>query len=158
MSQSQTTLYNSLVYPYLTYGLLLWGSMAKIHTNKIFTLQKRAVRIIAGSTFTAYTEPLFHEFSILKLDELYKLFLGIYIYKQKNQLYPQPVKRDIPQNSDFHSYNTRHRNEPRKPKVRTKLFADSFYNRAIDYWSVIPDEAKNFLNIRSFLSCLRNIC
>ena len=96
-----------------------------------YSLQKRAVRIIAGSTFTAHTEPLFQEFSILKLDELYKLFLGIYMYKQENQLCPQPLKRDIPLNSDFHSYNTRHRNEPHKPKVCTKLFADSYYNLAI---------------------------
>ena len=79
------------------------------------------------------------------------------MYKEENQLQnQQPQKRDIPLNSDFHSYNTRHRNDPRKPKVHTKLFANSltFYNRAIDYWSVIPDEAKNCLNIRSFVRCL----
>ncbi len=77
------------------------------------------------------------------------------MYKQENQLCPQPLKRDIPLNSDFHSYNTRHRNDPCKPKVRTKLFTDSFYNRTIAYCSVIPDEAKNCLNITSFVSCLR---
>ncbi len=53
------TLYNSLVYPYLAYSLLLCGSSAKIYTNTLFTLQKRAARIIAGSTFTAHTEVLF---------------------------------------------------------------------------------------------------
>ncbi len=127
------TLYNSQVYPYLTYVLLLWRCAAKIHTKKISTQQKRAVRIIAGSTFTAHTEPLFQEFSILKLDELYDTFLiiiiicssyialflaeasskrftyyypwqtilGIYMYKQKRQLCPQALKRDIPVNSDF---------------------------------------------------------
>ena len=79
--QLMLTLYNSLVYPYLTYNLLLWGSAAKIHTNKIITLKKRAVRIIVGSTFTLHTEPLF-KFSILNLAELYKLILGIYMYKQ----------------------------------------------------------------------------
>ena len=73
--------------------------MAKIHTNKTFTLQKRAVRIITGSTFTAHTEPLFQEFSILKFDDLYKLFLGIYMYKQENQLCSQPLMRDIPLNA-----------------------------------------------------------
>ena len=58
----------------------------------------RTVRIIAGGTFTAHTEPLYQEFSILKLDELYKLFLGIYMYKQENQLCPKPLKRDVPLN------------------------------------------------------------
>ena len=60
--QLLVTLYNSHMVYYC-------GDLrAKIHTNKIFTLQKRVIRIIAGSTFTVHTDPLFQEFSILKLD------------------------------------------------------------------------------------------
>ena len=35
------TLYNSLIASYLNYGLLLWGT----ESHKVFTLQKKAIRL-----------------------------------------------------------------------------------------------------------------
>ena len=42
------TLYYSLVYPCIDYGITLWGTSHKTHTNRIFIMQKKAIRIIAG--------------------------------------------------------------------------------------------------------------
>ena len=35
------TLYYSLVYPYMDYGITLWGTSHKIHTNRILIMQKK---------------------------------------------------------------------------------------------------------------------
>ena len=49
------TLYNSLILPYLNYGILVWGHKS----TKLVTLQKKIVRIITNSNFNAHFQPLF---------------------------------------------------------------------------------------------------
>ena len=39
-------IYQSLILPYLTYGLAAWGQAAKTHLQKILVLQKRAIRLM----------------------------------------------------------------------------------------------------------------
>ena len=39
-------IYRSLIEPYISYGLAAWGQAAASHLNKIFLLQKRALRLM----------------------------------------------------------------------------------------------------------------
>ena len=48
-------IYFALIQSYLNYGILLWGFEAQ----KLFRLQKKAIRIITKSNFLAHTDPLF---------------------------------------------------------------------------------------------------
>jgi hypothetical protein len=41
-------LYYSLIYPLLSYRIVVWGRSAKANTTRIFALQKMAVRYTAG--------------------------------------------------------------------------------------------------------------
>jgi hypothetical protein len=41
-------LYFGLIYPLLSYGIVVWGHSAEGNTTRIFALQKRAVRYTAG--------------------------------------------------------------------------------------------------------------
>ena len=52
------TLYYSLFYPYIYYGVTLWGNSHKTYINKIAVLRKKPVRIITGASYNAHTEPL----------------------------------------------------------------------------------------------------
>jgi len=45
-SKHLTTLYYTLIYPYLDYGITLWGSACSTAANKIKLMQKKSVRII----------------------------------------------------------------------------------------------------------------
>jgi len=49
------------------------GSKNTVSLQKLFLTQKKAIRIIANSAWRVHTYPLFHKFSILKIEELYKL-------------------------------------------------------------------------------------
>ena len=56
---SETTkksLYYTLIYPYLTYCTTVWSSAYVTNLNRIFLLQKRAVRIITNSDFRAHSQ------------------------------------------------------------------------------------------------------
>ena len=52
-------LYYSLIYPFLTYGLLLWGNNYQSNLKPIVTLQKKAIRIITFSKQDEHSESLF---------------------------------------------------------------------------------------------------
>ena len=47
-------LYYSFVFPYLIYGIEIWGNASNIHLDPINKLQKRCVGII---TFSNYLDP-----------------------------------------------------------------------------------------------------
>ena len=41
-------IYNSLIYPFLLYGVPIWGNANNVHIKSIYKIQKRAVRIITN--------------------------------------------------------------------------------------------------------------
>ena len=95
------TLYNTLILPHLHYGLLLWGH----YSDRIFKLQKRAIRTISNSKFNGHTEPICKLLSILKLPDLYKLQLYKMYYKIKREVVPQYFTTVVP--TLTHNYFTR---------------------------------------------------
>ena len=61
------TLYCSLFQPYISYCNELWENSYISNVKCLFTLQKKAVRLICGAVRLAHTNELFKEMSILKL-------------------------------------------------------------------------------------------
>ncbi len=66
------SLYFSLFHSHLSYGLPVWGNTAKIYTDKVLNLQKKAVRAITFADYTAPSAPIFKELEILSLNDLLK--------------------------------------------------------------------------------------
>jgi hypothetical protein len=135
-------LYNAIVYPYLSYGVLLWGSIFKSLCNKIITMQKKAVRIIAHASYYAHTHSIFQQFKILKFDDIYNLHLGKYMYQHLNMTLPVPLLNKYTLNRDIHAHNTRQSNKLHKLSRRTTLVANSFINRGLDYWNALPIDVR----------------
>ena len=78
------TLYNSLILPHINYGLLLWG----YRCERIFKLQKKAIRIITCSKYNSYSEPLFKSTKLLKIKDIMKVQQLKFIYKLMNNSTP----------------------------------------------------------------------
>lgn len=57
--------------PHLTYGILHWGSASKERLNKLFILQKRALRVVSMSSYLCHIKPLFEKFNTLNIFNLY---------------------------------------------------------------------------------------
>ena len=62
----KTIIYNTLILPHLNYCILCWG----FKSNRVFALQKKAVRIITCSKYNAHTEPLFKTVKLLKFAKI----------------------------------------------------------------------------------------
>jgi hypothetical protein len=61
-----TTLYNTLIYPYLYYGNTVWANNYPSKLKKILKIQKRAVRIITLSSYNAKSASTFSKNKTVK--------------------------------------------------------------------------------------------
>ena len=122
-------LYYSFIYPYFLYGVLVWGNSSDIHLNPLVLLQKRIIRTVTSSSYLAHTEPLFRLTKILKVEDVFKLYLGIYMFKKKiNNALVHPS----------HSYHTRHSSDVVPDYQRlTKCQSSLSYIGPIQ-WNSIP--------------------
>jgi hypothetical protein len=64
-------LYYGLIYPLLAYGINVWGHSVKVLTKQIFTLQKWAVRYIAGLKQLESCRDSFKQLKILTVLPIY---------------------------------------------------------------------------------------
>ena len=60
-------IYCTLVLPYVNHWILVWGSACKTYLEKLFKLQKWAVRTISESQYRSHSEPLFYKSEILNI-------------------------------------------------------------------------------------------
>ena len=55
------SLYYTLIYPYLTYCNLIWASTYVTNLERIYLLQKRAVRLISKTDYRVPSKPSLYE-------------------------------------------------------------------------------------------------
>ena len=115
-------LYCTLILPFLTYGILLWGNANRNSLDRIVKLQKRAVRIITNSSYLSHTKPLFEKFNMLDVHQLYKKELGIFMYKNHNGLLPRSFDNVFINMKSIHNYDTRGKDNYRAEVYRLKMF------------------------------------
>ena len=63
--QTLHNLYYTFVYPYLIYGVEIWGNACNAYIDPLIKLQKKCLRIITFSNYLEHTEPLFQRLEIL---------------------------------------------------------------------------------------------
>jgi hypothetical protein len=143
-------LYNSIVYPYLSYGILLWGSTFKSYLNKINVMQKKAIRCIAHAPYNSHTDAIFNRYNVLKFSDIYHLYLGKYMFQQIHMILPEPLLDKYTLCRNIHVHNTRQTNQLYIQNRRTALVANSFIFKGPDYWNNLPEEIRNSSCIKLF--------
>ena len=99
-------LYYSLIYPFLSYGIQVWGLTFPTYQKPGTTLQKRVVRIMTFSDPVSHSVPLLKSLRPLKFSDMIHLEILSFVYQWCHKLslscfvnYFNPV-------SSIHSYNT----------------------------------------------------
>ena len=101
----QNILKNSLILPHLQYCILSWG----FKSDRIFQLQKRAIRIITCSKYNAHTEPLLKTLNLLKIEDIMKTKALKLYYRYKQNELPKYFESMFTESNDNHSHDTRHK-------------------------------------------------
>ena len=66
------SLYFALIHSHLSYCPIILDTLSKTNLNKLFKIQKKAIRIITNSKYNDHTGPLFAMHKILPLDKIIK--------------------------------------------------------------------------------------
>ena len=149
------TIYYTLFDSYINYGLLLWGNSSQI--NKIFKLQKRALRIINCKSFRSHTDPLFRKDEILKINDAYQMQILLFMYDLKTKSLPKSFNNFAVLNRDINARVTRQNNLYHTPRPRTK-FSSKLPNHVFPrLWNEFNDiiSVLNFERRKQFKNSLR---
>ena len=84
-------IYNSFIHPYLCFALWSGAKLQNTNLDKIFLLQKRALRLIYFSNNSGHAIPLFLRSNILPIDMLYYKS-GVLMHDIDHDLAPQNLK------------------------------------------------------------------
>ena len=100
------SIYNSLISPCISYGLIAWGQASKSHLEKILILQKRVIRSIYFLTFRTRAIPYFAQSNILPISMLYFKLSSILMLDITTNSAPQNICNLFTSTQDIHQYNT----------------------------------------------------
>ena len=100
-------LYYSLIYPFLTYDVLLWSNTYTSTLNALILLQKRVVWIISFAKFDDHSSPLFKNLDLLKLENLIYIANSLFMYDYHRNALPDVFTDFFVQVKRKHNYNTR---------------------------------------------------
>ena len=100
-------LYQSLIFPYLTYGISSWGQASQSTLDKLLLPQKRVIRLMNFSPKCKRAIPFFVNLNVLPVHFLYVESVSCLVYDVQNKLTPARIQNLFMHVSDLHSYNTR---------------------------------------------------
>jgi hypothetical protein len=110
----------------MKYGIIFWGNSS--NSKKIFTLQKKIVRLMAGAKPRNSCRSLFKRLEILTLPCEYIFSLLLFIVN--NQEHSQT-------NSAVHSVSTRNKNQLHRPITNLSCFQKSVYYAGINMFNCL---------------------
>ena len=101
------TLYYSFIYPYFIYCNQVWGYTSKKNLNRLFVLQKKAVRIICQVNRQCHTSPLFKELNLLNIWQINTFLIGQFMYRCYHKILPSLFDDYFTRSNVIHQHMTR---------------------------------------------------
>ena len=165
-------IYYALFYSHITYAIEVWGSTGITNLNKIITLQKRVIRLMAyrdqfpvlpGPLFPS--SPLFRELGLLKTNDIFVLQISKFIHKWLNSDIISNFDKWFNLNYEVHNYMTRSNYNSENNKTNN-LFIP--FGRTTNYglklikvngpkiWNTLPLEIRNIKSLSNFKITLKN--
>jgi hypothetical protein len=148
-------LYHSFIFPYLSYCNLAWGNAADSTLWPLYKKQKLAIRLIANIPRGSSSLPFCKKNAILRLPEIYKQSMGIFMYKFNHNQLPDIFASFFHKNTAFHTYQTRNANKLRVPLLKTAVASKFIKKTGVGFWNELEDTITGSLKIGAFKSHLK---
>ena len=151
------TLYYSLIFPYITYCVSIWGNSPKYHLALITKCQNYYIRVLFNLSKYNHITSYYKSANILNILQIFKfnvlkLFFKLFICNTCAHLRNLII---------FHIYipSRSFRNIPsfRIPKIRTELLSHSPLITGMKLWNSLPSNITNCNNFNGFKKMLFNL-
>ena len=142
-TSSLKTLYYSLIYSNLNYGVIHWSNTFKYNVKSIIKNQIKAVKIVSKPKRGEDIDSMFKRTHILKFDDIPKLELVKLIYDFSHQVLPKPLQELFDTNQLYHSYQTRQATNPMLKDMKKKLSTQVFLPKHLTFGQKYLFKLKN---------------
>ena len=153
---SAKNLYYSCVFSTVNYCLAVWGGaiLCTHQCDRTFKIHKRIVRNLFFKHFKT-SSCLFRSVRLLKLDDIYKFSVSVYMFKMlKLSMYPS-LKNSLNLTEPEHLYPTRNRLNYNLPFPRVDSIRINYKFQFTNVWNELPVHIKDQSTLGSFKRSLK---
>ena len=153
-------IYYNLIYPYIAYAILAWGSTYISSLQKVQVKQNHVARLIFANIRGKDTEsalPLLNLLDMLTVYNIYSLHVLKFAHLWHKGLLPDVFRNTFQYAGEVHNNNTIYATQRNlyKPRVRTNTGKQMISFEAIDLWKSVPQNLKD-LNVYTFSKNITN--
>ena len=143
--------YYALVYPYLTYGNLIWGNTYKTRVQKLLNIQKKIIKLMTFKSYLEHTEPMFTELGIFNIFQINDNLTAIFMFRYHHlQNLPEIFENYFFTNDQIHQHNTRNKSKLHKYFKRTNYLKYTLRSKGINLWNELEPRFKGIKNYYAF--------
>ena len=146
--RSLLTLYHTLIVPYLTYCVEVWGNNYVSNLNPLVTIQKRAIRIVHKVGFYEHTNDLFLRSNTLKFMDLVEFKTALLMYKVRNKSLPCNILAMFREREG--GYNLRWDLNLKQASAQTTRRAMCLSVCGVKIWNSLNEDLKHSNNLVQF--------
>ncbi len=149
-------LYYAYVYPYITYGIEMYGTACKKYISKLQIMQNRLLKILTCKPYRYNSLQLHNELKILTVNSVYSLYVNVFVFKQYNHMLPNIFNQYYQTNECLRGCSTRQSSDFYVPKYKTTFGSKSTKIIGSKLWNSTPKIFKCALSVKTF-KCTKDI-
>jgi len=143
-------LYYAYVYPYITYGIEIYGTSGNCNTNRIQILQNRILKTLTRKECRFSTMMLHDELGLLTVKNIYLLYLNSFVFKQRNGLLPTVFEDYFHMNIQARSRTTRQDSNLYVSRRKTTFGSKALKVTGAKLWNSTPKEFTTITSLKAF--------
>ena len=149
------SLYTSLVYPHVTYGIDVYGNSCRVAVGRIKRLLGRCIKLIGDGTCDTGS---YRRLGLFDYESMLKYFCLLKFFRYNHEGLSNHFSNKIASSNISHDLNTRfstNRNLT-NPFVRSSKLYRSFFYVALHLWNSLPLNVRVITNLKDFKAYMRN--
>jgi hypothetical protein len=143
-------IYYAYVFPYIKYGIEIYGACDRTVMKPIQTAQNKILKILSKKEKRYPTNTLHDDLNLLKCEDIHNYFTGILVFKQQNGLLPAIFSNYFKKTNSIHRRHTRNSDKLFVPRFRLKCGQKSMKYTGVITWNSIPTNIRTSNSLSMF--------
>ena len=147
--QEMLNVYFALFQSHLSYGILSWGNLPKIHSNRLLKLQKWSLRVILGKNKSWSCKNAFVELGIMT-------FPSLYLYQTVKWVHDKIIEGEMVIRSSKVQYSLRNSRDVDADRPRLCKTQRLLIHSGPKIYNALPETIKNTFGTKNFCNKIKS--
>ena len=149
-TQHRRILYYAYIYSTIQYGIEVYSQGSKNSIKQIQVKQNRALKVLHKKDFLTPTIELHREAKVLMVNDIAKVNLLKFVYKQRHGQTPDAFRNYYIENMFIHTHHTRQAKNLHLPVHNNKFGRKSVKHRGAIYWNETDGQTREIKTVKTF--------